>query len=246
VSELQRLQQLFWDAARNETAPPEVAVDFVSRGALSAEARLGIYRTAYWVRQVSALRELFPRVVALLGDGPFARAASRYVGRHPSTSWALEHLGAGFPAWLAQTERAPLGAVAAVEWVRFSTFIAPDAPAVGRDAIDPSTFADARLTVGPHVATAPVTPEVLEQLELTSLGDATARPVLAVWRSGFGVLQRLVTRGEADALAAAQAGAPLAVVCEHLACDVSEPEALFEVLSAWFERGWVTALAAAH
>lgn len=246
MSELERLQALFWDAARHEPAPPEVDVDFVSRGALSAQARLGLYRTAYWVRQVNALRELFPRVVALLGDGPFARTASRYLGAHPSTSWALEHLGPGFPAWLDAHHGVALAQAARVEWAGFDVFIAPDVAALGREAVDGGTFADARLTVGPHVRAVAVSDEALAALELSTLAQGSPHRVLAVWRSGFEVLRRLVSPAEAQALEAAQAGASVAQVCEVLATEFEEAPALFQVLFAWFERGWVTALSPAH
>lgn len=239
MSSLASLQQLFWQAVRTEPGPAEVDQAFVSRGAISGRARLGIYRTAYWVRQINGLRELFPSVVARLGDGPFARLASRYVAAHPSTSHALEAQGADFPAWLSQTD-ALTAQVAALDWARWSVFTAIDVPSLGAGAVLPEHLPEAQLEVGPHVEV--VEAELAAAPNLPGPDDAR---YVAVWRVGFEVHQLRLGAPEAAALRAAKSGVAFARLCEVLAAgddSLDMPVRIFSTFHAWLGRGWVTSL----
>lgn len=226
MSALSQLQDLFWQAVRQDPAPPEIDAAFVSRGRLSGRARMGIYRTAYWVRQVAGLREIFPSVVEILGDGPFAREASRFIGQHPSTSWALEYLGEGFADWLTSRWPGDVALAAALDWARWKVFVAPDVAPVAANGINVQELPSMRMQVGAHVELIPVVE-------------------LAVWRSGFSVLQLQMSPAEAKALAAAKSSLSFSGFCELLAAGDESQASLERVLSvfrAWLNRGWLISL----
>lgn len=66
---------------------------------LSPDARVEIYTRMVAVRFREAMQEDYPAVQRLLGED-FGAAVAAYCAQHPSTSWALEHLGRHFPQWL--------------------------------------------------------------------------------------------------------------------------------------------------
>lgn len=239
---LRELQQTFWDSVRTRPGPPHLEHTFVGRGALSAHARMEIYRTAYWVRQVSALRELFPSVVLLLGDDAFARLASHFLRDRPSTSWAIEHLGAPFADWLA-TQAGPSG-LAAIDWARWSAFTAPDTQTWTREALFAHGLEALNVVLPAHVQTCAVTSDDVA-VAAPALGRVGAGPVFfCAWREGFEVLQTTLPEREFDALAAARGGLSFARWCE-LMVDASVPEAeqapaLLAAVERWLARGWFT------
>jgi hypothetical protein len=239
MSELGQLQALFWRAARTQVPQSELSPHFRGTTQLDAAARLGIYRTAYWVRQINTLRELFPRVVEHLGDGPFARSASRYLGAEPSTHGAIELIGRGFAAWLAREHGGRLGALAGLEFASWEVFVAPDIKRLEVAATRAPGFAEASLSLGPHLRTVVLPRELLRELGHGAGGSAEA--TVAVWREGFEVLRREVGAAETRAidLASTSGGAKVTRLCEVLGEGEGGAAFVFEVLTAWFERGWV-------
>jgi hypothetical protein len=67
--------------------------------------RLNIYATGYVMRLLECLRADFPALRQLMGDALFDFFAKSYIWAHPSTSPSLFDLGAGFPDFLAGTQR---------------------------------------------------------------------------------------------------------------------------------------------
>jgi hypothetical protein len=91
--------------ARQVIDVPTVQVEQVitrSR-ALTALERLEIYNRAYFARLLECLREEYPVLVHALGEDTFDEFAVDYLQKHPSRSYTLNQLGAGFPAYLAQS-----------------------------------------------------------------------------------------------------------------------------------------------
>ena len=241
---LRELQQTFWESVRTQPGPPQLERAFVSRGALSAHDRMGIYRTAYWVRQVSALRELFPSVVATLGDDAFARLASHSLRDRPSTSWAIEDLGLRFAPWLA--ERGGPSGLAAIDWARWAAFTAPDVRTWSRQALFTAGLESLHVVVGPHVQWCAVSSADVVVAAPSLAQTLTAEPeaCFCAWRAGFDVLQTLVPRRELDTLEAARAGLSFEEWCTRMA-DEALPEAeraaaLLASVERWLARGWFT------
>ena len=74
-------------------------------GGAAPATRLNIYATGYVMRLLECLRADFPALRQLMGDALFDFFAKSYIWAHPSTSPSLFDLGAGFPDFLARTQR---------------------------------------------------------------------------------------------------------------------------------------------
>jgi hypothetical protein len=94
---LAELQRLFYERASG-------AVEGPVAWAVPA-ARIQVYADMFVWRQIDALREDFPKLVALLGDGPFYAIAEAYLRAHPSTHHSLAQLGRRFAGFLAEQPR---------------------------------------------------------------------------------------------------------------------------------------------
>ena len=122
--------------------PNEIGLHILPNDRLSAPDRLGIYTRMIALRFRAAMVEDYPGVARSLGDD-FGPAVAAYCRDHPSTSWALEHLGRHFPQWLEQRlddqidlDRAPawrtaglplpaeVADLAAVEWAMVESHLA--------------------------------------------------------------------------------------------------------------------------
>src|SRR5439155_1691161 len=80
----------------------------------------------YFWRLVDALREDFPKLATVLGDGGFADLVRGYIRAHPSTAPSIRHLGRALPDFLAGYQPAYLADLARLEWTRLQVFDAPD------------------------------------------------------------------------------------------------------------------------
>jgi hypothetical protein len=74
-------------------------------GGAAPATRLGIYASGYIMRLLECLRADFPTLRRLMGEPLFDFFAKSYIWAHPSTSPSLFDLGAGFPDFLARTQR---------------------------------------------------------------------------------------------------------------------------------------------
>jgi hypothetical protein len=239
VSALARQQQLFWASVRVDPAPLEVDTAFITRGGLSGRERLAVYRTAYWVRQVGALQQLFPSVVRLFGEGPFARHASHYLAQHPSNHWAIEQLGRDFASWLSAEVSSDVGRLAAIDWLRFSAVIAPDQQPLQ---VDAARLLETTVQLSAHVGVCVVTAAQLGQSD-SALEWNDATPGLVVWRAGHVVTELLVDAQELAALVAANQGVLFPRWCELMVEGGLDDQAVaaraVSYLQHWLARGWL-------
>lgn len=219
MSSLAAQHDTFWASVRTSPGPSNQAQVFVGDEVLSAPARLGIYRTAYWVRQVEVLRELFPTVVARLGDGPFAREASRFIQKHPSRGRAIEDLGAGFPAALESLD-ASVATAAALDWARWQALVAPDEALLHASSPELANLTATHLCLASHVF------------------GVTRR---VVWRAGFEVMEADLEPLENTMLEQTRAGLRFEAWCEGLrgdeAAELAAPRVL-ETFRRWLSRGF--------
>lgn len=222
-------QALFWESVRHPERD-EARAAVRPAGTLTAAQAWDVYRTAYWVRQVAAFEELFPRTQAGLGAQAFSRLAASYVRASPSTFHALEDHARGFPASLPT----PWDDVARVELARLDALTAPDEP-----------LADAPgdvVRLARSVRLVPVSAAAAAQLELS--GPAAWQPTgaLAVWRQALEVYERWVSAEELGHAQSCVVGLSLAGLCERF--DGSPEEVaprVTSLLSAWLARRWVVA-----
>src|SRR5882762_3668806 len=127
---LAETQRLLWDLLHGRERPLDA---FVGSPDLPAAERVAIYTRMFVDRQVDALRETFPKVLAALGDEEFHRVAARYVDAHPSEHPDIGQLGRKFAEFL---ERRDLSDLARLEWARGEVFEAAMA-----ESLSPERFA---------------------------------------------------------------------------------------------------------
>ena len=233
---LAETQRLLWDLLHGRERPLDA---FVGSPDLPAAERVAIYTRMFVDRQVDALRETFPKVLAALGDEEFHRVASRYVDAHPSEHPDIGQLGRKFAEFL---ERRDLSDLARLEWARGEVFEAAPAGSLSPErfatlAQDAVAFAKYPLRLIPALRLL----ELDHQIDPLWEGSARAaepQPTrIVVWRAGFDVFHVEVDAGEARAVRLALQGALLGDVCGAL----DDPGCAAETLQSWLGEGWIAA-----
>ena len=122
---LPELQRRFSHALHD----PQLPVQAVRAGKLDAARRLQVYRNNMQTALTSALAAVYPVTLKLVGEEFFEAAARGYVKANPSHSGNIQDYGGAFPLFLNSYGRASslpyLGDVAALEWHRQQTAVAP-------------------------------------------------------------------------------------------------------------------------
>ncbi|MGK5025376.1 MNIO family bufferin maturase [Janthinobacterium sp. RB2R34] len=146
-------QQVFADALLDMTQA-DAALQ-LCRGAL-VEERLGLYRgnlNATWRR---VLGQVYPVLLALVGEEFFAGLAREYGRRYPSQDADLNRFGDGFATFLAAFAPAAqlpyLPDMARLEWALHLAHYAPDAPGLPAEALaslPPEQLEACRFTLHP-------------------------------------------------------------------------------------------------
>jgi hypothetical protein len=123
---------------------------------LDAPARIAIYRNNIFGNYRNTLREVYPVILALVGEPFFNRAADAYASRYPSQSGDLNEFGGEFGDFLAQWPPSAhlvyLADVAELEWSMESAFHAADAVPLDLQtlaAVAPEAFATLRFALHP-------------------------------------------------------------------------------------------------
>ena len=233
---LAETQRLFWELLQGTEAPLDA---FLGSPGLPAEERVAIYARMFLHRQVDALREMFPKVVAALGDEGFFEVAARYVRAHPSEHPDLGQLGRKFATFL---DRPDLRDLARLEWARGEVFEAPPAESLSADefarlAQDAHAFMNRDLRLIPAL-------RLLElEHDIGFLWDETAKTAepqptrCVVWRSGFDVFHVTVDEHEARAVHLAIRGAAVGDICGAFGDAARAAEAF----QGWLAEGWIFA-----
>ena len=247
------MQRAFYQLAAR--APGSEAIDpaalVVGTAGLDASARVGIYADMFIWRQIDALREDFPKLSLLLGDGPFYAMAEEYLREHPSRHASLSELGRALPAFLAgwsgEGTRPDLADLAALEWARAKVFeeanVEPLPPERLR-AFAADALPQLRLGFVPALRVVPLRHGLAALWQALEEGAPVEPPspqeeAVAVWRNEFEVFHAALEADEAQALAVAKAGEPLGTVCEAFARRPDAVEAAFRAISSWFADGWI-------
>jgi hypothetical protein len=252
---LAELQRLFYQLATRAPASDSVDPGALVAGTpdLDARARVGIYADMFIWRQIDALRDDFPKLALLLGDGHFYAMAEDYLRTHPSRHASLSELGGELPAflraWSGEGARADLADLAALEWERAKVFEETNvesAPAEALRAVAGDRLPQLRLRFVPALRVLQVGHELRSLWQALESGAPAGPPAprrgsVAIWRRDFEVFHDAIDEEEARALALARSGEPLGVVCEAFAEQHDAVEAAFRAISSWFAEGWVLA-----
>ena len=207
---------------------------------------LAVYQNNYRVALVDALREIHPRAAAWLGDGAFEAAAARYIDAHPPSHWTIDAYGDHFPATLCATHPAAAD-LAAIDRAIGTAFVAADAVPATAAALAGVDWDSAVIRPVPSLMTLAVATNAdalwLALASDASLPEAADSPgTVLVWRQGFEPVMRRADAIEEQVLRRSQAGAGFAAICEELAADCDEAEAVTRagtVLGRWLGEGLV-------
>jgi hypothetical protein len=226
--------------------PPLEAWIRVPEGAAPA-ARIAVYTEGYPARVTEALRESYPALANILGEGSLAGLSERYRGVLRDEPTNLNDVGAGLPCFL-RTDRlteqlAFLPELAELEWAVTRSF-----HAAAGDPFDPIDCKDwsiedwqrAQIRFQPGLALLR-SRWPLSALHATRNQDRDEIDVdleqggecVLVFRRGFEVAVEAVEPREADAVEAFRAGASLAEVSERLARDGALNDDVVELFQGW-------------
>jgi len=218
-----------------------------------AAARIAVHVDGYPARIREALRETFPAVAHILGDGSFGALADRYTAVMPCELRNLNSVGAALPAFLGSdrsSEDLPfLPALAELEWAVDRCFHAELLPAFEASSCSAWSLEDwgcARIGFQPGLALI-CAPWPLRELRETCRIERSDIDVdlidrfdrLLVYRRGFEVVVESIGVAEAEAVASLQDRAPLGVVAAKLAEAGTEPESVAEYFGRWASLGLV-------
>jgi hypothetical protein len=248
-------------AARQHIDLAATGIDsVVSRSAaLDSVERMEIYARAYYARLVECMEAEFPVVSRSVGEDLFQEFAVGYLERYPSRSYTLNHLGAHFADYLAETfphedpESASLAFLidlARLEWHFNEVFDGPGAEQAALlnadqlSQIAPQDWADLRLVPVPCLRLAQLDYPVQDYYRAVR-DNADAQPPqpgktrLAITRREYIVRHYPVSVTQYAILAEILAGANMGQAVERAAAlaDAERLAQLAEQLRAWF-RFW--------
>ena len=202
----------------------------VSTKNASANARLGIYVSAYRARLIETLQSDYPGVHAILGDENFKKLGESYLENIPSKFPNIRWYGASLAEFLKATapynEQAVLHEMAAFEWAMTLAFDAADDPVVSVEdmgRVPPDAWAELRFVLHASIQrfelawNSPAIWKAMHaQKPLPRLKKSKITLPWVMWRKGLGTYFRSMSADEAWALDALRAGQSFAEICEGL------------------------------
>ena len=208
-----------------------VASTYVAAGALSAAARLAVYRNTFASVLTNALRLSYPAVHRLVGADFFEGAARVFIEEGPPQSACLDVYGGGFAGFLSRFPQAAslayLPDVARLEWAVNRALHALDAEPLELARLAKLNETDmARVCFVPHPSVSLVRADypadtiwravlVQDDAALAAI-DLSTEPVgLLVERLPTGIETRRLNEGEWRFISALCAGRPLASAIEE-------------------------------
>jgi len=226
---------------------------------LTKAARLGIYRRAYVVRLIEALRNYYPVLHQILGDEDFEALGAAFVRAHPSVHRSIRWYGQEVAAFLRVeppfAEQPILAEIAGFEWSLASAFDSADETALGCAAlagVEPAAWAGLTFRFHPSVQRITFewnTAAVWKAMSAEEPPPAPERSAEAVewliWRHDLENYFRSLDPVEATALDVALSGCNFAEVCGALAQQLPEGEVPLRaasLIAPWLDGGLLTGL----
>jgi hypothetical protein len=237
-----------------------VTAAIVDAPPLPAADRLAIYRSAYQVRLIDALHEIYPVLHGLLGDEGWVELGQAYVAAHPSVFRSIRWYGrelANFLAEVSPYSEAPiLAEVALLEWTLAEVFDATDAPSLPRSAlsaVEPSVWSSLTLEFHPSLRRVAFSWNTAAVWKAMSQDETPPRPEMApaplpwlLWRQDLQNYFRSMNAVESLALDAAMRGRNFAQLCEDLRALLPQeeiPAAAASLLGTWADSGIIVKVA---
>jgi hypothetical protein len=215
--------------------------------------RVAVYVRGYPARIREALRETFPAVAQILGEGSFAALADRYARAMPADLRNLNLVGAALPAIL-KSDRASddlpfLPALAELEWAVDRCFHADLLVAFEPSACSGWSLEDwgrAKIESQPGLALV-CAPWPLRELRETCRRERSEIDVdlvdrhdwVLVYRRGFEVVVESIGAAEAEVIESLRNGEWLGEATAKLAGSGAEPGSVAEFFGRWVSLGLV-------
>jgi len=224
---------------------------------LAPAARVKIYRNAYRVRLLDALKDTYPVLFKILGDEVFENLGDAFIDAHPSVHRSIRWYGRELADFLAQqppyAEQPILAEIALFEWTLSEVFDAADAVPVGREAlqaVDPGSWDRLRFEFHPSVRLLDLTWNTVAVWQAMSRDEDPPRPEAAetpipwlLWRRELTNRFRSLDEAECAALEAARSGEPFGEICAALRAWLSEEEIPLRaatLIGTWTDCGMIT------
>jgi Putative DNA-binding domain len=251
LAELQR--ELQRDLLGHDSA---IATAIVDAPPLPVESRLDIYRTAYRVRLIEALDEVYPVLHRLLGDETFESLGTLFIEAHPSEHRSIRWYGRELAEFLGVTppfaDQPILSEVARLEWTLSEVFDAADAGVMDRvslQAVDPECWATLCFGFHPSVRRLTLAWNTVAVWQAMSEGEDPSGPECSpepvqwlLWRRDFKNYFRSLDVVERAALDAAVAGRTFTEICESLIAHLPEediPLRAATLVAMWVDSGLI-------
>lgn len=260
-------QDVFWRMATGQKSideEDEALVAFEKHLPAKAQVGINVYADAYHLRICEAVRDTYPSLTYVLGEGILNQVVRAYLAVEPSREVSIKYAGQHLARYLRSAPlpaacRAPnavLADVAALEWAREDVFDRENGPAP----LSPGVLAEVTEDDWPRVcfeftnAMALVDTDHAVHTVLASVAadEAPELPVARrthylVYREDDAVHHQELDLKEATTLAALLSGATFFDACERAAAAAGEPleKVVPETvtrLGDWFALGLVTGL----
>jgi hypothetical protein len=225
----------------------DVEAWFAGDERLDAVERLDLYANMYFFRIRDILRDLYPRLLAVVGDDTFHDLVTDYLLACPPGHPSITRAGERFPGFIAghgvAHQRPWLAHLAVVEWAIVELHDGPDAVPLDLEtlrAAPPDALGALRLCLVPCHARVTST-HAVDRLLAGEPTDPPATPTtIAVWRPALEVRRRSLSPLEAPLFELLACGTNVAGLCEAVAAQVGDQAAVavaFECLRRWASEG---------
>ncbi len=219
---------------------------------LSAEERVNIYANMYFYRILDVLKEDFPATLAVVGAERFHNLITGYLIEHPPAHFSISHAGNHLADFLRDhplREEFPfLENLARMERALIEVFHAADAKPLDAEqmrAIAPEDWPALKLKLDPAHQILELQWNVATILETVEQGREASPPAredltMLIWRNRNRVNYRKLDAAERDQMAMLSNGATFAEVCDAIACNVDEGDAVAAInqrLETWLRDG---------
>ena len=224
---------------------------------LPAADRLKIYRNAYRVRFLDAIKDTHTVLFKILGDEVFESLGAAFIDANPSVHRSIRWYGRELADFLTQREpysdQPILAEIARFEWTLSAVFDAADAEPMGRDAlraVNPDSWDQLGFVFHPSLRRLDLAWNTVAVWQAMSRDEDPPPPEAAdtatpwlLWRRELTNRFRSMDQAESAALEAARAGEPFGQICAALRAWLPEEEIPLRaatLIGTWTDSGMIT------
>jgi hypothetical protein len=223
---------------------------------LPAADRVKVYRNAYRVRLLDALKDTYPVLFKILGDEMFDSLGDAFIGAHPSVHRSIRWYGRELAEFLARlppyADQPILAEIARLEWTLSEVFDAADAVPVGRDAlqaVDPDSWEQLGFIFHPSLRLLNLTWNTVTVWQAMSRDEDPPQPAAGVspipwllWRRDLTNRFRSLDAAEKASLEAGLSGGRFGDMCAVLRDWLPEeeiPVRAATLIGTWTDSGLI-------